>query len=415
LNDRASSVTKEDGMTTSDNDAERDSHIEEAEALVDKGAAFESQSRSAEAIAAYDEVGRRFGEDPDPGLRMEAAGALFRKGSALGLLGQSEEAIAAYDEIVRRFGKDPFPGLRMEAARALVKKGVKLQVQSRSAEAIAAYDEVGRRFGEDPDPGLRMEAVGALFRKATKLRNLGRSAEAIAAYEEVVRHFSDDLDPVLYIMAAGAEKDSVLGLLRRSAEAIATYDEIAHRFSDDPDQAARGVCAAEALINKSATLDELGRSETPDEGVRGHLLRAESRAAKEWLEDHSRLEENGWSFDQWLARRRNLALSRIDDEIRDLKSAEFAACVAGALIATGLIVLIDGESRSAGWMLLIGLPVAFFVLFVVIRTLALCLVPITKRILDRSERRRTEEAQLPPPGRWELHRKLRDFWRYDLH
>lgn len=40
------------------------------------------------------------------------------KGFELGTLNRGEEAIAAYDEVLRRFGEAPEPALREQVARA---------------------------------------------------------------------------------------------------------------------------------------------------------------------------------------------------------------------------------------------------------------------------------------------------------
>jgi hypothetical protein len=53
--------------------------------------------------------------------------AVVREGlGTLGGLGRWQEAIAAYDEVERRFGDAQEPALREQVARALVNKGVRL-------------------------------------------------------------------------------------------------------------------------------------------------------------------------------------------------------------------------------------------------------------------------------------------------
>jgi hypothetical protein len=66
------------------------------------------------------------------------------------------EAIAVYDEIDRRFGQDDTYGVREEIARALLDKGLTLlERQGKSVEAIAVYDEIVRHFGKDDTPSVR--------------------------------------------------------------------------------------------------------------------------------------------------------------------------------------------------------------------------------------------------------------------
>ncbi len=95
-----------------------------AGALLNKGIALRRQGKPDEAIAAYDEAIRRFGDDPAPALRERVAKALLNKGVALGHLGKSDDAIAAYDEVIRRFGDDDSAEIRdtVERARKLREK-----------------------------------------------------------------------------------------------------------------------------------------------------------------------------------------------------------------------------------------------------------------------------------------------------
>ncbi|MDZ7305400.1 MAG: SIR2 family protein, partial [candidate division KSB1 bacterium] len=122
-----------------------------------------------------------------PGLDAETqvllARALLRKGYVLGQLNRSEEALAAYDEVLRRFGEATELPLREQVARALVNKGYRLGQLNRSEEELAAYDEVLRRFGEATELPLREQVARALVNKGYRLGQLNRSEEELAAYD----------------------------------------------------------------------------------------------------------------------------------------------------------------------------------------------------------------------------------------
>ena len=79
-----------------------------------------------------------------------AALAGYNLGVVLGELGRSEEAIAAYDLVLDRYGDDPAPALREQVAEALNNKAGTLAQLGRSEEAVAAYDLVLDRYGDDP-------------------------------------------------------------------------------------------------------------------------------------------------------------------------------------------------------------------------------------------------------------------------
>src|SRR5215471_13968445 len=78
---------------------------------------------------------------------LTVAKVLRNKGYFLELLQRSDGAVAAYDEVVRRFGDDRSAELRCEVAMALVNKGYSLGELDRGDEALGAYEEVVCRFG----------------------------------------------------------------------------------------------------------------------------------------------------------------------------------------------------------------------------------------------------------------------------
>jgi tetratricopeptide (TPR) repeat protein len=185
----------------------REDTIKWAEALISMAVQLGELDLPLDAIATYDEVVRRFGDDPAPALREQVAKALVSKGITLGQQGQPLDAIATYNEIVRRFGDDPAPALRERVAKALFNKGVTLDQQGQPLAAIATYNEIVRRFGDDPAPALRERVAKALFNKGVTLNQQGQPLAAIATYDEVVRRFGDDPAPALREQVARVRND----------------------------------------------------------------------------------------------------------------------------------------------------------------------------------------------------------------
>ena len=99
------------------------------------------------------------------------AEALISMAVKLGEQSELQDEIATYDEVVRRFGDDPAPALREQVAKALFSKGYRLETV-RPLDAIATYDEVVRRFGDDPAPALCELVANALFNKGVILLSL---------------------------------------------------------------------------------------------------------------------------------------------------------------------------------------------------------------------------------------------------
>ena len=132
-----------------------------------------------------------------PHCEIRVARALLSKGVTLGALNRHEEAIAAYDELVKRFGEAEEPVLRERVAKALINKGFNLRALNRTEEAITAYDEVVKRFGESDDQALRERVARALVDKGLRLSELNRSAESMSAYAEVMKRFEGATEPSL--------------------------------------------------------------------------------------------------------------------------------------------------------------------------------------------------------------------------
>src|SRR5262249_12129522 len=79
-------------------------------------------------------------------LDLRVARALLYQGITLGTKLRYDSALAAYDEMIRRFGNVDDPALREQLAKALLNKALTLGILNRNEEEIAAYDEVIRRF-----------------------------------------------------------------------------------------------------------------------------------------------------------------------------------------------------------------------------------------------------------------------------
>ncbi|WP_157222997.1 tetratricopeptide repeat protein [Pseudomonas putida] len=77
---------------------------------------------------------------------------MIARAITLGELGRGEDAIAVYDEIDQRYGQDDSPALHVQVAKALLNKGVRLSLLDRRQEEIAVYDEIDQRYSDDDSP-----------------------------------------------------------------------------------------------------------------------------------------------------------------------------------------------------------------------------------------------------------------------
>ena len=231
-----------------------------ARALVMKGGLLAQGNQLQDALADFDAVVRRFGGDPAPVLLDQVATALCNKGVVLQRLNLVKEALDVWGEVARRFLASDRPAVVEQVAIALVNKGTVLSQLDRHQEALAVWDIFLRRFGESATPDLQELVAEALVNKGSAFSDLRRPDDALAIYDEVVRRFGESATPALQKQVAMAifnRGGAYLGL-QRLDDALATYDEVVRRFSESttPDlQALVGV----AVFNKGVTFNGLQR------------------------------------------------------------------------------------------------------------------------------------------------------------
>ena len=297
----------------SSEDASEQAELLAAKEIFDKAIALKNQNQLKDALTAFDEVVRRFGDSEMPMVPRLVAQALFERGSIFDDLDRPEDALTAYDEVVRRFAESHVPALLGLVAKALVSKGLILVRLDRPEDALVVFDEVVRRFGDSETSPLPKSVALALFGKGFTLGDLDRLEGALASYDEVVRRFGDGKTPVVLELVARVlvSKGFILGRLDRQEDALATYDEVVHRFGDS-EMPALLESVAKALSGKGQALEDLDRLEDAlasyDEIVRRFgdsempaLLESVAKALSgkgQALEDLDRLEDALASYDE---------------------------------------------------------------------------------------------------------------------
>lgn len=256
-----------------------------AKALVNKGVTLDALDRGEEAIAAYDEVVKRFGDAGELSLREEVGKALVNKGFRLGVLNRNDQEFAAYDETVKRFGDAGEAPLRELVAKALFNKAFGLGTLNRNEEAIVTYDELLKRLGDTAEGSLPEYKSKSLFNKGLALGTLERNEQAAVAYDEVIRQFGDSTDLTQREQAAKAlvNKGAVMAALKQ--DEIGCYDEVINRFGDATEVPIRRQVAM-ALLNKAVKFAALERNEEAiaacDEVVRRFDTAIET-SLREWV------------------------------------------------------------------------------------------------------------------------------------
>ena len=230
--------------------------------LLEKARALRKANRPEDALAAYDDLVRRFGESQAPDLALAAAEALAEKVATLAVLNRSEQALAASDEMSRRFGTADAPRVVELVAGTLLNRAGALRALNRREEAVAVYDEVVRRHGASERPELLALVLGALARKGTALRELNRLDDALAAYDKVVDRSSAAETPFAAEAVASSLSGmgAILGELNRPREAVGVLAEVVSRYGTSEVPRLR-LLADRALAKKAIALHRLGRSE----------------------------------------------------------------------------------------------------------------------------------------------------------
>ncbi len=230
--------------------------------LLRKALALAKGGRLQDAVAAWDEVVRRFGKSDALADLEQVSMALVNKGKALGNLGRAEEASAVWDDVVRRFGADDGEGHPLAVATALASKGVLLGNLDRHTEALTAWNEVVRRFGTSRVPALEMLVVNAMIGTTVALNALNRPQEALDACDEVLERVGNsDSSGVHGVVAVSmVARGHALIALNRVNEAIDTWGAVVQRFGTS-DSLRIVEQVASALVNIGTALFKSGRLE----------------------------------------------------------------------------------------------------------------------------------------------------------
>jgi tetratricopeptide (TPR) repeat protein len=228
----------------------------------------------------------------DPAMCDLTACALHCKASALTELGRFDEAIEACNQVLDRFGHAREPELREHVARALVSKGTLLlsaarRTPGRYEETLGVFDEVVDRYRDAAEPSLREHVAKAIVSRLTvvveletpeatmrqlapsharidqacRKVDLGQPAEALSYFDDAISRRGGAIDPVSRTIVAEAlyNKAATLNRLGRFDDAVTCFDEVVERFGDATDPSQRAM-VARALEGKGTALGRLGRS-----------------------------------------------------------------------------------------------------------------------------------------------------------
>jgi tetratricopeptide (TPR) repeat protein len=203
--------------------------------IIDGARDMRRDGRVAESIAAYRQVIARIGE-PQGGMNNMLALALGGLALSHEALEQWTEALAAYEELLRRYRNTSEPYLRERVAMALVNRGFPLNESKRYLEALESYDEFTQRFGTAKEEVLVGLQGRVAHNRGIVLSDMGRNQDAIGAYDAAARRYEGSTDPALAEIVAMSiyNRSVILNNMDRVKEAIGGCDDIIRRYASHP-------------------------------------------------------------------------------------------------------------------------------------------------------------------------------------
>ncbi|MEJ2154383.1 MAG: hypothetical protein P8X96_03535, partial [Desulfobacteraceae bacterium] len=138
---------------------------------------------------------------------------------------RTEDAIGAFDEVVRRYGDRTENAIMEQVLRALLQKGLLLAETGHHEKAISSLDLVIKETGKPAVSAMSLYHVGAIVEKSLVLIRLKRIKEATSVFS---RLFEDDallsecfnpiMDRIIEFLAQGYEEEVLQLLTQTPAE-----------------------------------------------------------------------------------------------------------------------------------------------------------------------------------------------------
>ena len=254
-------------------DPDRAVVVDVLSARLNRMEALAELQRTDEAISCFDEI-VSICDGSDSGgaqglevrIRQDQVSALGMKSVILLRQGKFDEALAASDEVVKRFGADQHLEVRGGVARSLLARAAVLHRFERWQEEIDAYNEILATYSKDRslrDTGLKArynidaynEILTPTYSKDGSLRDiglnvgynkvrlflqLGRFEDAVHACDDIRRGFRNDR--AVQVTTTIFEVDGYRGLGQHK-KALKACDEVVDLIGSDPDVGSRRLVA----------------------------------------------------------------------------------------------------------------------------------------------------------------------------
>ena len=183
-----------------------------AQSLRAVGQAFEEAGRPQEAVAAYEEVQRRFGDGPSGELVEHVIASLVRRADVLRQLGSGAHVVRDLCDLAVSYADDSSEEIAQawrvlavyDKAAAFCAEGLRDRDLAAVMVGVTFYDELDTRFRSMPFPSVQEWVAKGCYNKADALATVNQIAPARAAFGDVVARFGTSTDETLREVAAYA-------------------------------------------------------------------------------------------------------------------------------------------------------------------------------------------------------------------
>ena len=189
--------------------------------LVTKGRVLQRLNRSDEALAAYDEILRRFDDDKTPILSDATVIAILHEKAMLTRLSQPLDSLAVYDGSIRQFREGKFPILQWPVEEALLSRA-RFELTCRRQKAAA---ETAGRVLVLPQPELPEHRLRAHTIRARAVLAVGdrtacrRDVEAAFAVLPAIPYMPPVCFSDLMVLSLGLGAEGMCELIKASPSA----------------------------------------------------------------------------------------------------------------------------------------------------------------------------------------------------
>jgi tetratricopeptide (TPR) repeat protein len=217
------------------------------------------------ALAIYDEVIERFGNDPNRALHHQVAIARFNRIGHFGQLHDDVDTAEEYRGYFARYVTDPQARVRKLAIDALREAARTIDQADEPIKAVRTLESVAA-LAKDEALDVRLAVASAYLDLGNQFDNRQEYEEAVNFYQRILGEFKDDENPEFIALKAKALFNTGLGLKHQGnmEDAIRAWNALLDAIGEGTDREMRRL-KAKALLMKATLLRSINQPLDLDE------------------------------------------------------------------------------------------------------------------------------------------------------